>query len=89
MFRFSLITPEEIFFQGEVCSVVSPGTVGYFEVLSNHAAIISTLRKGKVTITDENKKTIFCTITGGYFEMLNNEAVLLADSVTIIPQDSV
>ncbi|MGB2371970.1 MAG: FoF1 ATP synthase subunit delta/epsilon, partial [Flavobacteriales bacterium] len=41
-----LITPEKKVFQGEVNSVQLPGTNGKFEVLNNHAPIISTLTKG-------------------------------------------
>ena len=49
-----IITPEKKVFQGEVNSVQLPGTNGKFEVLNNHAPIISTLIKGHVRVIDNN-----------------------------------
>ena len=64
-----LITPEKKVFQGEVNSVQLPGTNGKFEVLNNHAPIISTLTKGHVRVIDRNNKTEFYKINGGVIEM--------------------
>ena len=43
-----IISPEKTLFKGEVESVLFPGTYGDFQVLNNHAPIVSTLTKGKV-----------------------------------------
>ena len=45
-----IISPEKTLFKGEVESVLFPGTYGDFQVLNNHAPIVSTLTKGKVKI---------------------------------------
>ena len=74
-----LITPEKKVFQGEVNSVQLPGTNGKFEVLNNHAPIISTLTKGHVRVIDRNNKTEFYKINGGVIEMQNNKIIILAD----------
>ena len=43
-----ILSPEEKFFEGEVSSVIFPGTNGKFQVLNNHASLISFLTKGKI-----------------------------------------
>ena len=74
-----ILTPEKLLFQGEVKSIKIPGTNGEFEILNNHAPIISTLSKGDIYITDtENKKQNF-SINGGVIEMQKNKIIVLAD----------
>lgn len=74
-----IITPEKKVFQGEVNSVQLPGTNGKFEVLNNHAPIISTLTKGDVRVIDSNNKTELFEINGGVIEMQNNKIIVLAE----------
>ncbi len=74
-----IITPEKKVFQGEVNSVQLPGTNGKFEVLNNHAPIISTLTKGLVRVIDVNNKTELFEINGGIIEMQNNSIIVLAE----------
>ena len=50
-----IITPEKQIFNGEVTSVKFPGTNGEFEILNNHAPIISTLEKGEIRVINTNK----------------------------------
>ena len=74
-----IITPEKKIFQGEVNSVQLPGTNGKFEVLNNHAPIISTLTEGDVRVIDNNNKTELFKINGGVLEMQNNKIIVLAE----------
>ena len=75
-----LITPEREVFAGEASRVNLPGIDGLFEILNNHAPLISALKAGPVKITTQNTvKTI--NITGGFAEVLNNKVVILAESV--------
>jgi F-type H+-transporting ATPase subunit epsilon len=74
-----IITPEKKVFQGEVNSVQLPGTNGKFEVLNNHAPIISTLTKGDVRVIDNNNNTELFEINGGVIEMQNNKIIVLAE----------
>ena len=48
MLTLRIVSPERVVFTGEVDSVLVPGTVGQFEILNDHAPIISTLVEGKV-----------------------------------------
>ncbi len=77
--QLEIITPEKKVFEGEVNSVLFPGTNGKFEILNNHAPIISTLTKGQVRVIDNNNKTELFDINGGVIEMQNNKIIVLAD----------
>tara|TARA_B100000902_G_scaffold13201_1_gene16036 strand:+ start:2387 stop:2623 length:237 start_codon:yes stop_codon:yes gene_type:complete len=74
-----IITPEKKAFSGEVNSVKFPGVSGGFEILKNHAPIISTLTKGDIRIITSDNKTEKLTINGGVIEMQNNKIIVLAD----------
>ncbi len=76
--QFEILTPDKQLFAGEVSSVHVPGTKGIFQVLNNHAPIISSLGKGMVRIkTSEGEKTF--EINGGVVEVLKNKIIVLAD----------
>ena len=74
-----IITPEIKVFEGEVKSVLLPGTNGKFEILNNHAPIISTLTAGQVRIINKNNEKKLFDINGGVIEMQNNKIIVLAD----------
>jgi F-type H+-transporting ATPase subunit epsilon len=57
-----------------------PGSKGSFQVLKNHAPIISTLEEGEVRIIDEKNRTQKFTIRGGVIEVKSNEIIILAES---------
>ena len=73
-----IITPEKQLFKGEVKSIKLPGTNGGFEILNNHAPIISTLEKGVIQIITNNKKVQKFDINGGVLDMQNNKIIVLA-----------
>lgn len=74
-----IITPEEKVFEGEVNSVQLPGSDGKFEVLNNHAPIISSLVKGEIRVIDSNNNSSNYPINGGVIEMQNNKIIVLVD----------
>ena len=47
-----IVSPEKVEFVGTVDRVVVPGASGEFEILTNHAPIISTLDSGRITFFD-------------------------------------
>jgi len=76
--KLEILTPDKKVFEGEVRSVTVPGTMGSFEVLKDHAPIVSTLEDGKVIIrTGSAEQTIL--IKGGVIEVLNNNIIVLAE----------
>ena len=74
-----IITPDKKVFEGEVKSVQVPGAKGQFQMLENHAAIISTLVNGKVKIKTASGEEQF-EVKGGVVEMLKNKVIILAES---------
>ena len=75
-----IITPDSKLYKGEVKLVQVPGSKGSFQILNNHAPIISTLDPGDVKVIDENDRTSFFTINGGVIEVKNNHIMILAES---------
>jgi F-type H+-transporting ATPase subunit epsilon len=76
-----IITPDKKIFKGEVKLVQLPGTKGGFEILKNHAPIISTLEKGTLKVIEENGKEHLFEIDGGVIENKANKIIVLAESV--------
>jgi len=88
-----IVTPEASIFQGEVESVIVPGVVGQFQMLENHAPIVSLLQEGKVKIRgsftiDEEYQEMFTngdndyselSIQSGTIELNDNKMIILVD----------
>ena len=79
--KIEIITPDRKVFEGDIKSVRVPGKKGSFQVLKDHAPIISTLDNGSVIMIDQNDKEIVYEINGGVIEVKTNKIILLADSV--------
>ena len=87
-----IVTPEMTLFSGQVESVSVPGINGQFQMLDNHAPVVSLLTSGSIKIfgnveLDESVVSFFkkedgttnYAITGGVLEMKDNKAIVLAD----------
>lgn len=80
MIKLSIITPDKPVFDGEVTSVTVPGTAGNFEVLVNHAPLVSSLDAGKVIIRQGKSEDII-RISGGVVEIIHNQVTVLAEGI--------
>jgi F-type H+-transporting ATPase subunit epsilon len=78
--HLEIITPDKKIFEGEVSSATFPGVDGGFQVLNDHAPLISLLKGGAVEYKSKEASNQV-TITGGVVEVLKNKVVLLADGV--------
>lgn len=79
--KIEIITPDKKVYEGDIKSVRVPGKKGSFQVLKDHAPIISTLEQGLVTMVEtEGEEKIF-EISSGVIEVKANKIILLADSV--------
>jgi len=79
-----IVTPDEKVYEGEVTSATFPGSDGSFQVLSNHAPMISTLGKGDIKFIREiNKRPeeTHMEVSGGVVEILNNKVTVLAEKI--------
>jgi F-type H+-transporting ATPase subunit epsilon len=88
-----IVTPEAKLFSGEVESVAVPGVNGEFEMLNNHAPIVSLLKEGHVKLygdieldeevedkfTKGEKRGLWLAINSGTIELKDNKIVVLAD----------
>ena len=77
--KLQILTPDKAVFDGEVEAILVPGSSGPFEILKDHAPILSTLAKGDLRIRANNKETYY-TVSGGFVEFHQNQGVVLAES---------
>ncbi|MDO6438809.1 ATP synthase F1 subunit epsilon [Cyclobacterium sp. 1_MG-2023] len=78
--HLEIITPDQKVFEGEVSEATFPGADGSFQVLKNHAALISALEKGAVSYTTtEGQKSL--VVDGGVVEVNDNKIIVLAEKV--------
>lgn len=76
-----IITPDKKVFEGDVTVATFPGTQGSFQVLNNHAPMISTLENGEIRLTTAAGQQFF-QVDGGVVEVVNNKIIVLAESIT-------
>ena len=79
--QLEIFTPNEKVFSGEVTLVKVPGSSGSFEILKNHAPIISALGEGELKFETEAGEMVRYTITSGVIEVKSNHIVALAESI--------
>jgi len=78
-----IITPEKRIYSGQVKLVQLPGSIGSFEILRNHAPIISTLEKGKIKVEEETGQTL----NSGEIRVIPNPATDLI-TVSFVPKNT-
>ena len=79
LLKFELVSPERLLSSGEVQQVVVPGTEGDFTVLVNHAPVLSTLKPGVVTVTDDGGSEERIFVRGGFAEVNPAGLTILAE----------
>ena len=79
MLKLKIVSPERIEFDGEVVSVLVPGSQGEFEILNDHAPIISTLNQGVVVYGLPKGEKVRLEILGGFGEVQQNVVSLCVE----------
>jgi F-type H+-transporting ATPase subunit epsilon len=74
MLKLKIVSPERIEFTGEVESVKVPGMQGNFEILTDHAPIISSLQKGVVEYDGKQLE-----VMGGFVAVQKNEVSICVE----------
>ena len=81
--KLEIISPEKTYYRGEVDSVTLPGALGQFQILKNHAPMISSLTKGQIIISiDGHLKDL--SINDGFVEVSNNVITVCIDAINKI-----
>ncbi len=85
-FRLEIVTPDKVVFQGDATSFSAPGVKGGFQVLFDHAPLLSAIGIGALKVKNpDGADTLFAT-SGGFVEVKNNKVVVLADTVERIDE---
>jgi F-type H+-transporting ATPase subunit epsilon len=84
MYLLTIVTPEKIFYEDEVISLIAPGSEGYLGVLTDHAPLITALAPGKLTVKDQKNQELIFALGGGFLEVLKNKVTVLAQSIEFI-----
>ncbi len=79
--NLTMLSPGKEIFNGPITSVKVPGINGQFEILKDHAAIVSALANGSVRVIDDKGTSMTFDITQGFVEVLNNEVSILVHSL--------
>lgn len=74
-----IVTPERKIYEGEIRLVQAPGTNGSFELMNNHAPIISTLHEGTLRIITANEDEKTFELNSGILECMDNKVIVLAE----------
>ncbi|HCM76566.1 MAG TPA: ATP synthase F1 subunit epsilon [Cytophagales bacterium] len=80
--HLEIITPEKKIFEGEVHIATFPGADGSFQILNDHAPLVSLLKEGDV-VYKSKEATSQIKITGGVVEVMKNKVILLADGIAV------
>ena len=83
-FHLVIVSPERTLYEGEVRAVILPGELGKFEVLKDHAPLISSLAAGEVKFREGRRRTgtEFQTlqIQGGFAEVKDNQVSVCVET---------
>jgi F-type H+-transporting ATPase subunit epsilon len=81
LLELEIVSPVKSVFKGMVKSVIAPGVMGEFQVLYNHAAMVSALQIGMMKLENDKSEILPYSISGGILEVKNNKISILADSI--------
>jgi F-type H+-transporting ATPase subunit epsilon len=82
LFHLDVVTPERAVLSRQVEEVIAPGSQGEFGVLKGHAAFLTTLKAGQVTVYDDEGK-IYMAISGGFAEVTSDRVIILAEKAEL------
>ena len=75
--KVKITKPDSILYDGEAQLVQLPGTGGLFEILKNHAPIISSLTRGTIRLVKDNDEEVTFDIRGGVIKGQQNDLLIL------------
>jgi F-type H+-transporting ATPase subunit epsilon len=80
-FDLSIVTPDEIVYEGRVSSLIAPSSLGYLGVLGDHAPLIANMTSGKITLKQEaGDSIIFNSETKGFLQVFKNKVSIILNN---------
>ncbi len=80
LLNIDIVTPQRIIFSGKCVSVSLPGAKSPFQVLYNHAPIVSALELGAIKILGEDNNEVLYATEGGFVEVLDNRVSVVVET---------
>ena len=80
-FFVDIVSPSKLVFSGEVLSLTAPGTLGGFQVLYNHADLLTSLTVGEIKLVTVEGNTEYFATSGGFLEVKKNKVIILTETV--------
>ena len=80
--NLTMLTPEREIFRGKIQSIKVPGVKGQFQVLKNHAPLVSALSSGKVTIVTALGENLFFDDESGTIKTIDEPGVVLVFNIS-------
>jgi len=80
LLNLDIVTPQSIIFSGKCVSVSLPGAQSPFQVLYNHAPIVSALEVGAIKIINEDNSEVLYATEGGFVEVLDNKVSIVVET---------
>ena len=87
LMKLEIVTPEGVIFDNEVKQVTIPGGEGEFGVLAGHAAIVSLLTAGVITIDRKDGREVQVAINGGYVKVEEEKTLCMVDGAVALSGD--
>lgn len=77
MIKLSILTPEQTIYEGGIKKAMMPGVLGDFQILQDHAPLVSTLTRGNIYYTDNDNNEHTLPMNSGMVEVNNNKITVL------------
>jgi len=87
LMKLEIVTPDGVIFDDEVKQVTIPGSEGEFGVLAGHAAVVSLLDTGVMTIERKDGKEVSVAINGGYVKVDEEKTLCMVDGAVALSGD--
>lgn len=83
LLNIDIVTPQSVIFSGTGISVSLPGAQSPFQVLYNHAPIVSALEVGAIKILNEDNTEVLYATEGGFVEVLGNRVSVVVETAEV------
>lgn len=87
LMKLEIVTPEGVIFDDDAKQVTVPGSEGEFGVLAGHAAVVSLLNAGVVTIERKDGREVQVAINGGYIKVEEGKTLCMVDGAVALSGD--